>query len=452
MRKSALGAMLAVLTSATVFAGFTAFAAPNANTPVTVSVSSTNGSQVGSGFAGFSYEKDRVGAGVFDANDSNLVALFKLLGPSVLRIGGNLVDIVNWNANGRGGSASEVAPSDVTKLAGFLKATGWQVLYGINLKTNTAANAASEAKFAAQALGSSLQAFEIGNEPNFYDSQSKYESSFSSYVKAIKAVVPNAVFDGPGQGDQTSWVSTFGQHEKANSLTLLTTHLYIGANTSGTISGMLKSTASGRIPSTLSTMNSARSADGIPQWRMTETNSYFHGGTAGVSDVEAASLWSLNYMSIVAAHNGAGLNFHGGTSSQFPLHYTPIVYSGSTPTGVQGVYYGELLWVLAGTGAYHSATVSGGSGVTAWGIGRNVFVDNVGTSAITATITLPATAGSANEYVLTAPSLSSQAVTIAGSSVGVNAAFTPKPQSVPVTGTKVVINVPANSAALVVTQ
>jgi hypothetical protein len=134
------------------------------------------------------------------------------------------------------------------------------------------------------------------------------------------------------------------------------------------------------------------------------------------------------------------------------LHYTPIVYSGITPTGVQGVYYGELLWVLAGTGAYHTATVSGGSGVTAWGIGNNVFVNNVSTSPITATITLTATAAGANEYVLTAPSLSSKAVTIAGSSVSAGATFTPAPQSVPVTGTKVVINVPADSAALVVTH
>ena len=29
---------------------------------------------------------------------------------------------------------------------------------------------------------------------------------------------------------------------------------------------------------------------------MTETNSYFHGGAAGVSNVQAASLWSLDFM------------------------------------------------------------------------------------------------------------------------------------------------------------
>jgi hypothetical protein len=450
------GALVAVATSAyaapTSVSPPAAGAAPSASTAVKITVSKASSGTIGQGFAGFSYEKDRIGAGVFNATDTNLVNLFKLLGPNVIRIGGNLNDIVKWNPSGAGGSASEVAPPDVTKLAGFLSATGWKVIYGINLKINTAANAASEAQFAAHALGSSLMAFEIGNEPNFYTSESGYEASYNSYVKAIRAVVPNAVFDGPGCGDTTAWVSAFGSHEKSNSLQILATHLYIGANTTGTISGMLASTASGRLPSTWAAMQSAQKANGIPQWRMTETNSYYHGGTAGVSDVEAASLWSLNYMYGVASHGGVGVNFHGGSSSQFPLNYTPITYSGITPTGVQGVYYGELLWVMAGTGALHVATVSGGSGVTAWAIGNNVLVDNIGSSAVKATITLPASATAASEYVLTAPSLSSHAVTIGGAAVGVSGSFNPTPTSASVSGTTTTVTIPADSAALVQTH
>ena len=154
----------------------------------------------------------------------------------------------------------------------------------------------------------------------------------------------------------------------------------------------------------------------------------------------------------VASHGGSGVNFHGGTSTQFPLYYSPIVYSGLTPTGVQGVYYGELLWVLGGTGTLHAATVTGGTGVTAWGIGNNVFVDNESTSAITATVTLAGSASTAAEYVLTAPSLSSKAVTIAGSAVSASGAFTPAPKHKPVSARKVVVSVPADSAALLVTH
>ncbi|TDU01691.1 hypothetical protein EDD99_0057 [Streptomyces sp. 846.5] len=422
-----------------------------AGTPANVAVDSAGVGRVDTGFAGFSYEKDRVGAGMFNTQDTSLVQLFQLLGSSVLRVGGNLGDIVNWNAGGPGGSAEEIAPADVTKLAGFLHATHWKVIYGINLKTNTAANAASEAQFAAKALGSSLLAFEIGNEPNFYTTESGYEASYNAYVSAIKAKVPGAVFDGPGGGDSTSWAASFASHEKNNSLAILSTHLYIGKNTTGTIPGMLASNDSGRLPNAESAMAGAASAGGAPVWRMTEANSYYDGGTAGVSNVEAASLWSLDFMAGVAAHGGAGVNFHGGTSTQFPLNYSPIAYSGLTPTGVQGVYYGELLWELGGTGTFHKAAATGATGVTAWGIGNNVFVNNRSAAPIKATVTLRSAVRNAREYLLTAPSPASTAITVAGSGVDARGTFSPSPKSVKVTGGRtVVVNLPADSVALIV--
>jgi hypothetical protein len=337
----------------------------------------------------------------------------------------------------------------VTKLAGFLQATGWKVLYGIDLKINTPANAASEAQFAAQALGSSLIAFEIGNEPDFYTTESAYESSFNSYASAIRAVVPSAVFDGPStSGGGISWPATFAQDEKNNGVVMLSQHLYIASPSSASIAGMLASNSSGKLPNGEATMQSAQASSGIPQWRMTETNSYFQGGAAGVSNVFAASLWTLDYFYGIASHGGAGANFHGGPS----MIYSPIAFSGNTPTGVQGDYYGELLWAMAGTGSLHSASVSGGSSISAWGIGNNAIVNNKGTSAIKATITLPASATSAQVYILTASSLSSTTIKINGSSVSASGAFTPSTIPASVSGNQVVIGVPAGSAALVITQ
>lgn len=416
-----------------------------------VSVSAASIGHVGSGFAGFSYEKDRLGAGVFDVHDTNLVNLFRLLGPGVLRLGGNLVNVVNWRAGGPGGSAEEIAGSDVAKLAAFLQATGWKAIYGINQQTNTPANAASEAQFAARALGTNLLAFEIGNEPDAYQSESEYESSFTSFVSAIKMEVPNAKFDGPGTYRQASWVGPFAAHQKTNSLAMLSLHVYIGRNRTASIAGMLASNPGG-FATEENALAAARAANGIPRWRMTEANSYFEGGTAGVSDVAAAALWSLDFMYGIAAHGGDGVNFHGGTSTQFPLHYSPISFSGVRPSGVQGVYYGELLWKLAGTGSLHTASISGGSRITAWGIGNNVFINNKGASPITANVIFAAPASRASQYLLTAPSLTSTAITIAGSGVGVNGAFNPSPQSVNVSGNKAVVTVPAHSAALILTR
>ena len=444
MRRAAVIAALLIVASAP-----PAQAAPE----VEVRVDPASTSQVGRDFAGFSYEKDRVGARMFNARNADLVRLFRLLGPSLLRIGGNLVDMTTWNPAGAGGKAEEVTPADIRELAIFAKATGWKVVYGINLKTNTPENAADEAAEAAKQLGRDLVAFEVGNEPNVYvKTWPEYEALFTKFADAIRAKVPGARFDGPGQANSSSWAEDFARTQKDRGVHILSTHVYIAKNTEADIAKMLASNTSGRLPNISAAMQKAWQNHGIPQWRVTEANNYFHGGADGVSNVQAAALWSLDYMSGVAARQGAGINFHGGTSTQFPLHYSPIRYDGLNPVGVQAVYYGELLWKLAGPGAYHTATVSGADEVTAWGIGNNAFVNNKKTTAVTATITLPAKARNASVYVLTAPELDSKEITIAGSKVGRNAKFTPKPKRVKVTGTTTTVDVPANSAVLVVTR
>jgi hypothetical protein len=420
---------------------------------ITVRVDPASQSQVGRDFAGFSYEKDRVGARMFNARNSDLVRLFRLLGPSLLRIGGNLVDMTTWNPDGPGGRAEEVTPADVRELALFAKATGWKIVYGINLKTNTPEKAADEAEVAARTLGGDLVAFEIGNEPNVYvKTWPEYEALFTKFADAIRTRVPGARFDGPGEANKTAWAADFGRTQKDRGATILSTHQYIARNDKASIPDMLASNASGRLPTASAAMRKAWSDTGISQWRVTEANNYYHGGAAGVSDVQAAALWSLDYLSGVAAQQGSGINFHGGTSVQFPLHYSPIRYDGLEPVGVQGVYYGELLWKLAGPGRYHAATVTGAGEVAAWGIGNNAFVTNKGATAVRAAITLPAKAHHARVYVLTAPGLDSTDITIAGSKVEKNGKFTPRPRNVEVTGTTTRVDVPAGSAVLVVSR
>ncbi len=420
---------------------------------VTVRVDPASKSQVGKDFAGFSYEKDRVGARMFNARNTDLVRLFRLLGPSLLRIGGNLVDMTTWNPAGPGGKATEVTPEDIKELSIFSKATGWKVIYGINLKTNTPEKAAEEAEVAARILGKDLVAFEVGNEPNVYvKTWPEYEALFTKFADAIRAKVPGAKFDGPGQANSSSWAEDFARTQKDRGANILSTHVYIAKNTEADITKMLASNKSGRLPNISAAMEKAQQNHKIAQWRVTEANNYFHGGADGISNVQAAALWSLDYMSGVAARQGSGINFHGGTSTQFPLHYSPIRYDGLNPVGVQAVYYGELLWKLAGPGAYHAATVTGADEVTAWGIGNNAFVNNKNATAVTATVTLPQGARSADVYLLTAPKLDSKEITIAGSNVAKNGKFVPVPKMVKVTGTSTKVDVPAHSAVLVVTR
>ncbi len=421
-------------------------------TAVTVVVGAATPVRVGPGFVGFSYEKDRVGAGLFDPGNRPLVGLFRLLGPSVLRVGGNLVDMAEWNPDGRGGSPAEIAPADVTRLAGFLRATGWTALYGINLKTNTVPRAVAEARFAARALGASLLAFEIGNEPEGYLTQKAYQESFEQYSAAIRAAVPGARFDGPGSLAE-DWLPGFAAREGPRGLDILAAHAYIGTHRVATVPRLIASAASSaRFASLEATLSRSASAHRIPSWRMTETNSFLQGGVAGVSDVQAAALWSLDLMYGVAAHGGDGVNFHGGTSTQFPLAYSPIAFTGSRPTGVRAVYYGGLLWTLAGTGPLRRASVVGTPLVSAWGIGGNVILDNKSPWPVRVTVRLAVPAAAAEEYLLTADSLSSTAITLAGSTVDAEARFAPSPRPLSLSGNGFVIELPAASAALVRTR
>jgi len=90
-------------------------------TGASLTVTSTTAGSIGPAFAGFSYEKSQIHAPVFTGTNSNLIALFKRLGTSVLRIGGNSVDQTVWNPSGAGQTSGQVAPSDVAALAAFVK-------------------------------------------------------------------------------------------------------------------------------------------------------------------------------------------------------------------------------------------------------------------------------------------------------------------------------------------
>ena len=77
---------------------------------------------------------------------------------------------------------------------------GWKVILGVNLKQYDPARAADEAKHAVAALGSSLQAIEIGNEPDLYSQYSgnttQYLTDFQAYVSAITAAAPGVPIEG----------------------------------------------------------------------------------------------------------------------------------------------------------------------------------------------------------------------------------------------------------------
>jgi hypothetical protein len=61
-----------------------------------------------------------------------------------------------------------IEPAAIDHLAGFLKATGWNAIFGLKLGTGTPERAAEESAYVARTLGSRLLYFQIGNEPEYY--------------------------------------------------------------------------------------------------------------------------------------------------------------------------------------------------------------------------------------------------------------------------------------------
>jgi hypothetical protein len=138
-------------------------------------------------YLGFSCELSQLADPTFfDPDNRELVSLFKALTPEgILRLGGNSSEFCWWKA-GAGDEAPElpesarrddnwmphaftaIEPASVDRLNGFLEATGWTAIYGLNLGTGTPEQDAEEAAYVARRLGKRLLYFQIGNEPEFY--------------------------------------------------------------------------------------------------------------------------------------------------------------------------------------------------------------------------------------------------------------------------------------------
>ena len=118
---------------------------PAGVTPLQVSmvVTAAPNGRLPRGFIGLSPGKSDMGHGggnsapdpPYAAGNTAMVRLLRLLAPNggTLRIGQGSEDTVVWNPNGRGGDSKQVDPIDIKIMVDFLKATGWSVLYGVNL-------------------------------------------------------------------------------------------------------------------------------------------------------------------------------------------------------------------------------------------------------------------------------------------------------------------------------
>lgn len=256
----------------------------------------------------------------FSADNHALVRLFRELNPrGVLRIGGNTSDDTVWAGHHgtlppfvrrkRGPAQPYVLRrEELAALAGFLRATGWRLVFGVNLRSGSPAMAVDLARTVQQLVGDQLLAIQVGNEANnYYRDYATFEAAWTPYAAALRAAgLPLA---GPDTGANTDWVIEYAKRHAGENV-FLSRHYYREAAENGSIPDLLAGDPG--FLDEIGQIMQVADRHGLP-FRITEGNSYYNGGRDGTSNVFAAALWGADFMLALAQRGVAGMHFHGGT-------------------------------------------------------------------------------------------------------------------------------------------
>lgn len=327
-------------------------------------------------FAGLSYEKHKLAQPLFTGGNAPLIALFRLLGPSVLRIGANAVERSSWNGAVRG--LTPIRPAHIDELAAFLRATQWQVIYEVNLARNTPQNAAREAAYVSQRLGSSLLAWGIGNEPDLYRRQGYRRQSWNyqdfreewrEMRDAMRRVSPAVPFTGPATAfDLTRFAVPFARDE-GDDLVLLTHHYYrADRNDPNSTLRLLLAPDPNLVREVRALVEAAEAANIEGGARLAEANSFFGGGLPRVSNAFGSALWVIDFMFTCAVNGCRGVNMHSGGRGP----YTPISELNGTVIEARPVFHGMLLFSQGAQGTPMESILQPAPAInlTAWGVQR----------------------------------------------------------------------------------
>jgi len=327
-------------------------------------------------YTGLSYEMAQLtDPAFFSAANRDLVAHFRLLSKQgVLRIGGNTSEFCwmrvnastpepklhvptgNLDANWMPHRLFDLSPQSIDALAGFLEATGWRLIYGLNFGNSSPDRAAAEAAYVAGKVGDRLEFFQIGNEPDFYHDANNgtrpanwgfadYLAEWTAFVEAIAARVPDARFGGPDVGASSDWVTRFGDEipdRVSPRLAAMTGHYYAeGPPNDPRVTTERLLAGNPKITAEMQRIEAVARAHGRV-YRMTEGNSCYRGGKPGMSDAFAAALWAGDYMLQLASLGCEGVNLHGGVSAFLTAglgDHTPGIEVAKAPQKVRSGFY-----------------------------------------------------------------------------------------------------------------
>jgi hypothetical protein len=311
------------------------------------------GREFAPGAVGLSIEASTLSSPTPSAGRRQLVQLMRLLGPGVLRVGGNTLDYSWWTSSGEQPpewARSVVTPADLTRLRALLSATDWQVILGVDLGHFEPARAAGEARIAQLILGRRLLGIEIGNEPNGYRTpaigfrSSTYDANtylgeLSAYSAAIHIAAPTISLYGPDLSTPTSWLTTIASDSQAPFATF-TEHYYPAQfvtshdicqsvpvpATSELLSSQVREQENTVLTDLLDAGHLAHRDTRISE---TNTTPSCHGAVGyATNPVFASALWSLDWTLRAASAGVSGLNFHGSFGQCTEGSFSPICAPG----------------------------------------------------------------------------------------------------------------------------
>jgi hypothetical protein len=295
------------------------------------------GPPVPQNFLGLSFEVAALPQLAAYAGGGDLVTLLRSLGEGVLRFGGVTADEdVAWGEPGTprpAWASSVIEAANLRELASLAGESGWRVLLTLGFGHFEPQAAAREAAVAKAALGESLEAIELGNEPDSYAAHGlrprpwtfvQYDEQVAVYRGALEALAPGIPLAGPdtsGSSAYQSWGLGEAIYQRP---VLLTGHHYpLGCNERPppSIARLLNPQIRELEEASLRRYMFIADESEVP-FRMDETNSVSCGGVPGVSDTFASALWALSFITKAMSMGVAGINFEGNPGNC--LGYTPL--------------------------------------------------------------------------------------------------------------------------------
>jgi hypothetical protein len=349
-----------------------------------VSVGGATGQSIPANFLGLSHEwydaQSNMGSSLTGVNNIYRQLLANLTtygsGPINLRIGGNSTD-----------TSVEPTSTTVQPFAELATAMGNEFELGVNLGAANVNLAMDQTNnFVANMPTGSINAIEIGNEPDLYYQNglrsSNYE--FADYVQdyetwsaALIPLLPQGTkLAGPASDYYPQVASNVQTYlaDFAPSLSLVSEHFYAASPEDNPPSDFLLSPAAAKSvisqPNFVSTVASAH-AQGL-KFREDELGSISEQGLHGISDAFGAALWSVNTMFQLAQVGVDGVNWEASDGNYCNPFTFAISSSGGTTTfalsSLNPLYYGLLFFQAAvGNGSQLlSVNATTPANLTAW--------------------------------------------------------------------------------------